>query len=269
MIGSSSANAMAGPMPGRTPTNVPMMHADRGVQQVLERERLPKPSSSSWRLSIRGSRPGCPARVARRGRRRRSTRTRPTYGADDQVTQQRLAAERPRAAGEQQRTGDGPAEDVDEHQVEHQDAEQLGDRDPVGRCRQVDVLALLGLRDVASSGRHGQQRRPARSSRCRRRTGRSAGRPDHRSRRSGRGRRSACRCRPAPSTAASAYCALSTVPVLPDVTHSSPRSLSVPETRSSCSSRKSSKSLPVLKSSVQPYLSSCFFHASLSCISSR
>ena len=56
------------------------------------------------------------------------------HGAHDQVAQQGAAAQRPGAAGEEQRTGDRPAEEVHEQQVEHQDADQLADGDPVGRA---------------------------------------------------------------------------------------------------------------------------------------
>ena len=71
----------------------------------------------------------------------------------------------PGAAGEQQRAGDRPAEQVDQRDVEHDDADQLADRDQSAGVVEVDVLALLGLgtspRAVATASSDRQDDQPA------------------------------------------------------------------------------------------------------------
>ena len=199
------------------------------------------------------------------------------HRAHQHVAQRGAAAERPRGAGEEQRAGDGPAEQVDQQQVEHQDGDQLADGHPVGRDRQVDVLALLGLRDVAARGRHGQQDGEHDHARADQvgeeprtdgvaEADGEAARVDDRvdPDRAERGREHVLRLVDGLLAGGSGGSVLAGR--LGRLAHISPSSSRVPDTRWSCSSMNVAKSSPVLKSSVQPLSSSTACHSGVSCM---
>ena len=79
----------------------------------------------------------------------------PEHDADARGLE-RVPAESPGHHGEQQRAGQGPAEPVDEGDVQGEAGDHLGQGDPVGGRVDVDVLAGLGVR---RAGR--EARRPA------------------------------------------------------------------------------------------------------------
>src|SRR5687767_11876079 len=139
---------MAGPMPGSTPTNVPRRTPIAAYSSSCGVKASAKPPARRSSVSMSEH----PVQDAGGERHTEVPEEVPArdghHGADDQVTDERLAAERPRRARVEQRPGDRPAADVHQHQVEYQDADQLEDGDPVGGRRQFDVLALLALGDV-------------------------------------------------------------------------------------------------------------------------
>src|SRR5215212_8291814 len=119
-MGSSSATVMAGPIPGSTPTAVPMITPMRASSRLTGVAAVANPCSSSSRLSITRSLGGC-----------------------------RPAAQHYRRAVEQQATTDHPAEEVDQQNVGDEDSDQQQHRLVIGPAVQVDILTSLCLTAAA------------------------------------------------------------------------------------------------------------------------
>ena len=144
-------------------------HADGGVHQVLGRER----GLEAVQQQVEGVHQRIPSRIAG-GQRDAEADVEEVPAAHGQHRARR--ARRAQACGCPAPTRE-PANSTapviaqpsrfTSSDVEHHDADQLADGDPVGRLRQVDVLAGLGLGHVATEGGDREQHREQRASRRR------------------------------------------------------------------------------------------------------
>src|SRR5215204_1177586 len=149
--GSRSATVIAGPMPGSTPTAVPMNTPNSAYIRYWGCSAVAKPSSSALRLSIEDRYP-----VQERAGGQRE----PEPDAEDdlcdesepEADQQRhppaLGAERDGRTTEQHGGGERPAGQFDQDEQGEEAEHEQQDGAPVGLRARIDVLALLGLAAV-------------------------------------------------------------------------------------------------------------------------
>src|SRR6476661_3977250 len=154
VTGSNRATVMAGPIPGSTPTAVPSRTPMHAYSRFMGVAACSNPCSSQFRLSMsedsvqnacgqRDSEPDVERVEAAESEHR----------ADRDVADPVPAAEDRGGTGEQERSDDRPAEEVDQGDGGDEQGDEQSDGPPVTRGIEVDVLAAVGF-----TGRPAQDR---------------------------------------------------------------------------------------------------------------
>src|SRR4029453_470013 len=156
--GSSRATAMAGPMPGRTPTAVPKRTPTKANSRFMGVAAVAKPCKSMLKVSIsEPPRQETSRKVDAQAEVEAVERQDREDHGNQAISNVFSAAQCPDAAPEEQCSRNYPAYGVDQQDVQEEGAEQREHGLPVGRMRQVNILAFLGLALPAARNVHGKE----------------------------------------------------------------------------------------------------------------
>src|SRR6478735_4940792 len=159
VTGSSSATAIAGPMPGSTPMAVPSSTPRAAHSRLSGVRAVPNPSMRELRAFMSEH-----SHQRTAGQRHAEQLVEDDIGdqgqhrGDQRIAVHAAAAEGEGGAPEEQGPGDGEAGRLDQGGGAEEDPGQQQHRAPVGRFGQVDVLAALRLAPAPAQHVDGEQR---------------------------------------------------------------------------------------------------------------